>query len=153
MLCHLVFTRHEFERYGRIDCYDLVTALFSDEQWYKKFTSQLEQHSHSVLFKLCFFYFWQVAVFRRLLPCWKEENLFCACSMSNTFFIFFEIWARHRLLGVPRLPREKVSARLNFAAPVPIFVTFTRQKAEVPCLKFWARVPIFRGAVPKTLVV
>ena len=28
MLCHLVFTRHEFERYGRIDCYDLVTALF-----------------------------------------------------------------------------------------------------------------------------
>jgi hypothetical protein len=73
--------------------------------------------------------------------------------MSNTFFIFFEIWARHRLLDVPRLPREKVSARLNFAAPVPIFVAFTRQKAEVPCLKVWARVPIFRGAVPKTLVV
>jgi hypothetical protein len=36
---------------------------------------------------------------------------------------------------------------------VPIFVTFTRQKAEVPCLKFWARVLVFRGAVLKTLVV
>jgi hypothetical protein len=57
-------------------------------------------------------------------------------------FYFFEIWARHRLQDVPRLPREKISARLNFAAPVPIFATFTRQKAEVPCLKFWARVPI-----------
>jgi hypothetical protein len=52
--------------------------------------------------------------------------------MSNIFFIFFEIWARPRLLDVPRLPREKVSARLNFAAPVPIFVTFTRQNSEVP---------------------
>jgi hypothetical protein len=68
-------------------------------------------------------------------------------------FYFFEIWARHRLLDVPRLPREKVGACLSFAAPVPIFVTFTRQKAEVPCLKFCARVPIFSGAMPKTLVV
>jgi hypothetical protein len=38
----------------------------------------------------------------------------------------------------------------NFSAPVPISVTFTRQKTEVPCLKFWVRVPIFWGAVPKT---
>jgi hypothetical protein len=73
-------------------------------------------------------------------------------------FYFFVIWARHRLLDVPRLPREKVSARLNFAAPVPIFVTFTRQKAEVRAENFghgcpFLGMPIFRGAVPKTLVV
>ncbi len=51
------------------------------------------------------------------------------------------------------LPREKVSAPSTFSAPVPILVAFTRQKTEVPCSKFWERVPIFRGAVPKTLVV
>ena len=154
MLCHLIFTRHEFERY-QVDAsndsylllYDLVTALIKISE------STRATFTFCVKLTLFFFNFWQVVVFRRLLPYWKEDNLFCACLMSNTFFIFFEIWARHRLLDVPRLPREKVSARLNFAAPVPIFVTFTRQKAEVPCLKFWARVPIFRGAVPKTLVV
>ena len=41
-------------------------------------------------------------------------------------FDFFKIWARHRLLDVPRLPREKISAPSTFSAPVPIYTTKNR---------------------------
>jgi hypothetical protein len=60
--------------------------------------------------------------------------------MSNTFFIFFQILGTAPLLDVPRLPPEKVSARLNFAALVPITIT--------TCHVY---TPKGRGAVPKIL--
>ncbi len=64
---------------------------------------------------------------------------------AKHIFDFFKLWARHRLLDVPRLPREKVSAPSTFSAPVPILVAFTRQKNRGAVLKILGTGANFQG--------
>ncbi len=59
----------------------------------------------------------------------------------------------YRIFGGPRLPQEVVSARQNFSARRPVRLPFRLKKLRVPCLILQVRVPKFKSAVPKILVV
>ena len=58
-----------------------------------------------------FFLFGKLYSFSPLSAMLKRRQI--VSRLLNVEHIF-EIWARHRLLDVPRLPREKVSERLIF---------------------------------------
>ncbi len=94
--------------------------------------------------------FWQVVDF---VACryFGEQQIFCACAMPNIFLIF-QNWARHRLLDVPRLTREKVAAPSTFSAPVPILGRIYMTKKQSAVLKILGTGANFQGLpCPKRL--
>ena len=130
----------------------LVTSLFSDEQWYQNFRVTRACNIHILCYLNLFFLFLASCSFSPLAAMLERGQIVLRMIDDEHIFYFFRNLDTAPLARRAETTSWESLSTFNFSAPVPIFVTFTRrQKAEVPCLIFWARVPIFRGAVPKTL--